>query len=177
MPSGEKAMNRSGPMNSGVNWAILNPVGNVRGNLVSLIALGVGTGVGVGAGVGIGARDEVGGGVAVSVGLGIAVRRGVAAGSCASVGVGAGPAVESDVAGNLGNGVAVGNGELVAATTVGVDIGVAVRTAAGDRRGWTAEVGITEPQANAIPATTVTNPRATNCLRIRSCRRHQLAVT
>ena len=47
MPSGEKAMNRSGPMNSGVNWDILNPAGNDRGNLVSLIGLGVGTGAGM----------------------------------------------------------------------------------------------------------------------------------
>ena len=136
MPSGEKAMNRSGPMNSGVNWAILNPVGNVRGNLVSLIGLGVWTGVGVSAG--------------------------------------AEAAVGRDVGSNLGNGVAVGNGELVAATEVGADIGVAVRTAAGGRGGWIVDVGTTEPQADAIPATTVTNPKATNCLSIRSWRRHHL---
>jgi len=160
MPSGEKAMNRSGPMNSGVNWAILNPLGNVRGNLVSLIGLGVGIGVGAEVGVVIGVA--VGGGIGVGVG----------AGSCVPVGAGAEAAVGRDVGSSLGNGVAVGNGELVAATEVGADIGLAVRTAAGGRGGWIVDVGTTEPQADAIPATTVTNPKATNCLSIRSWRRH-----
>ena len=109
MPSGEKAMNRKGPMDSGVNKDIRNPVGRVSGKPVSFPVWGDGAGVKVGpsvavedgTGVDVPAAVGVGGGcvapVAVGCGSGVVKATRVGETTCWEAGVVEGSRVKSGI--------------------------------------------------------------------------------
>ena len=111
MPSGEKAMNLKGPMDSGVNTDIRNPTGRVNGKSVSLTPWGAGvrTGVAVvdGTGVGVRAVARVGFSVAVA-GEGVTP---VAVGCAAGVGDWAATVEIATSGAEVESRVAVGSGE------------------------------------------------------------------
>ena len=155
MPSGEKAMNRKGPISSGVNREIRNPSGRVRGKSVSLINSGVG--IVEGGGVSIGGDTGPDTGVGVGPGAGVVVC--VAVGCSVDVGVSVGgrPGVGGSVGTSGGMEEAVG---IVVGVNVGLTVGSVIGCASAVAIFGTGlvEAGVVA-QAREATSATRANPR------------------
>ena len=153
MPSGEKAINRIGPMGSGVKREIRNPPGRLSGKLVSFTASD--SCVGVGSGVGPGGNVAVGDGTRVGVRAAVGVPFGVAGVTPVSVGCGIGVGDGASVGVGIFSGVAIGTcSEIVVGERIIVCWGVRVDWEAGVGN-WTGLVKGTDSRVAAGGRSTV----------------------